>query len=196
MHYGWNGISLLKDKVEHPVHDRTLVCFSHQVKMVSNFFCLCLKCSFLSQEHFQEHWTCNTPDSGTRLVQLTFIKQNDCSLSSCLMKSTTWINPMLIKNTIYQSMDYKKTVLPVDWVVRKELPCRSAGGLGLLNWSCRAALDAEVWGPAGSTSTAHTMWLSGCWTDQTELFRCKLKTKVLLYILKTLKWKCSAVFQL
>lgn len=71
------------------------------------------------------------------------------------MKSNPWIKPMLVKNTIYQSMDYKKTMFPTDQAVRKRLPCRSAEVLGLPKWSCRTAADAEFWGPAGSTSTVH-----------------------------------------
>lgn len=38
-----------------------------------------------------------TPDCDTRLVQVTFMRQDECSSSCCLIKSNTWINPMLMK---------------------------------------------------------------------------------------------------
>lgn len=61
-----------------------------------------------------------TSDCDTRLVKVTFMRQDECSSSRCLIKSNMWINPMLMKNTINQSMDYKKTVFPIDQVVKKK----------------------------------------------------------------------------
>lgn len=48
---------------------------------------------------------------------------------------------MLIKNTIYQSMDYKKTAFPADRVVRKELPCSSLQ----VAWGCLTDPAELLW---------------------------------------------------